>query len=315
MNSELIELLVGQLWQVTILAVVVGWLTKTVLRDYPEWSYQLWLVVMVKCVTPPIWASHCGVFSWLFQRLSGITSSSLHAVFGNVINTTHLATALIVIWLGGVIVSIFVTMRKWKLIQSRIEKFEVTSPQELQQLTKRLASELGIRQNVRLVVSSEPIGPAVIGVWSPMLILPEALLKEESEESIEPILAHELLHVQRGDTWVAILETVVRAVWWFHPQIQRAADSMSQAGELCCDQDVLSSLPFSPRRYADSLLQVLEVRCRLQPLITQPGVRQEQVTRSRLKRIMTWDQKRSPFSLRMLSLLLILLLILPGRSV
>ena len=315
MNNELIELLVGQLWQVTILAVVVGWLTRTVLRNHPEWSYQLWLVVMVKCVTPPIWSSHCGVFSWLFQRLSAVTSSSLQAVFGNMIDTTHLATALIAIWFGGVVVSLLASVRKWQLIQGRITKHEVTAPLALQQLTKRLASELGIRRKVQLVVSSEPIGPAVIGVWKPMLILPEALLRERSEESIEPILAHELLHVQRGDTWVAILETVVRSVWWFHPQIQRAADAMSQAGELCCDQDVLSSLSFSPRRYADSLLQVLEVRCRLQPLISQPGVRQEQVTRSRLKRIMTWDQKRSPLLLRVLSLLLILLLILPGRSI
>ena len=56
MSDQLLELLVGQVWQVTILAVVVGWLTKTVLRNFPEWSYQLWLVVMVKCVTPPIWS-------------------------------------------------------------------------------------------------------------------------------------------------------------------------------------------------------------------------------------------------------------------
>lgn len=315
MNSELIELLVGQIWQVTILAVVVGWLTKTVLRNHPEWSYQLWVVVMIKCVTPPIWSSHCGVFSWLFQRLSTVTWLGLQAVFGNGINTTHIAMTLIAVWFGGAILSLLVTMRRWQLIQQRVARSEFLVPGHLQQLTKRLARELGIRRRVRLVVSSDPIGPAVVGVWKPILILPEALLREQSEESIEPILAHELLHVHRGDTWVAILETVVRAVWWFHPQIQRAADSMSQAGELCCDQDVLSNLSFSPRRYADSLLQVLEVRCRLQPLIGQPGVRQAQVTRSRLKRIMTWNQKKSPIALRMLSLLLILLLILPGRSV
>lgn len=315
MTSELFGLIVTQIWQVTILAVVAGWLSKTVLRNYPEWSYQLWIVVMVKCLVPPIWSSHCGVFSWLFQHVSSVTSSSLQAVFGKVVNATHLSFVLIAVWLIGVFVSLAVTLRKWQLIQHRVTEHEVAASPKLRELTSRLASDLGIRRNVRLVISSQPVGPAIIGIWQPILLLPEALLHEETVDSLEPILAHELLHVHRGDTWVAILETVVRAVWWFHPQIQRAADAMSQAGELCCDQDVLSSLSFSPRQYAESLLQVLEVRCRLQPLVGRPGVRQEQVTRSRLKRIMTWDQKRSPVSLRVLSLLLALLLILPGRPI
>ncbi len=314
MSNQILELLVGQLWQITILAVVVNWVNKTVFRNSPEWSYMLSLVVMIKSVTPPIWSSHCGVFSWLFQRLSSATVSSGQSVFDGLILQSIVWLAVFV-WAAGLFISLSSTLLKWHWIQKRVTESDAGPSESLQSVVTKLACDLGIRRHVRLVISGEPVGPAVIGVWQPMLIIPEALVSQHSTADIEPIIAHELLHIHRGDTAVALLETVARSVWWFHPQIQRVADAMSQAGELCCDEDVLATWSYPPRRYADSLLQVLEVRCRLQPLIGQPGVRQEQVTRLRLQRIMTWSRRRPSAVTRVLMLTLCLLIVLPGRSI
>lgn len=312
-TNQFLELIVSQVWQVTVLSVVVGWLTKTALKNQPSWSYQLWLLVMAKAITPPLWASHCGVFSWLFQRMSGVTAWVVQASFGSVVSSEMIAYGLLAIWFVGCAASLGIICTKWLRIQKRITSVSVPTSDAMQETLTRLACELGIPRRVKLVLTSEPVGPAVIGVWKPMIVMPADLVHGKSIEELEPILAHELLHVKRGDTWVAMLETFVRSVWWFHPQVQRAADAMSQAGELCCDQDVLTTLTYSPRRYADSLVQVIEAKCRLQPLIGQPGIRREQVTRKRLERIMTWDQTKPRWSLRMLVLILAMLVVLPGR--
>lgn len=312
--NQLLELMVGQLWQVTILCVIAGWLSKTILRNQPVLAYQLWIIVMFKSVTPPLWASHCGVFSWLFQGLTTASAAAVKFGFGSSLTQEQVVFGLVAVWGAGAVLSLVSVGVKWIRIKHRIESSAIEPPSEVQNRITKLASRLGIRRKVRFVLTSEPIGPAVVGVRKPLIVLPEAVLGGKFANEIEPILAHELLHVKRGDTLVALLETLVRAVWWFHPSVHQAADAMSQSGELCCDQDVLDELSYNPRQYADSLIHVIEARSQLQPLLGQPGVRQEQVTRTRLRRIMTWDYVRPSWPLRLGLLLLSILIVLPGRS-
>ncbi|MCP4589837.1 MAG: hypothetical protein GY842_03765, partial [bacterium] len=57
-----------QAWQVTILILVVAVLTRLVARNRPHLAHVLWLVVLVKCVTPPVFCSTSGVFCWMQTR-------------------------------------------------------------------------------------------------------------------------------------------------------------------------------------------------------------------------------------------------------
>ena len=62
--DRLVELAWSQLWQVTAVAVVVAVLVHAFGRRRPHLAYLLWLLVIIKCVTPPLWSSPTGVFSW-----------------------------------------------------------------------------------------------------------------------------------------------------------------------------------------------------------------------------------------------------------
>jgi beta-lactamase regulating signal transducer with metallopeptidase domain len=64
------ELVVAQVVQITILVCVVWTVTQTITRRHAHLSYALWLVVLLKCVTPPIWSSPVGAFSWAFAGRS-----------------------------------------------------------------------------------------------------------------------------------------------------------------------------------------------------------------------------------------------------
>jgi bla regulator protein blaR1 len=56
-----------------------------------------------------------------------------------------------------------------------------------------------MKRGVRLVVTSRPVGPAAFGLFRPSILLPGPLLAGTSLEQVELILAHELIHVRRGD--------------------------------------------------------------------------------------------------------------------
>ena len=54
-----------QIWQVTALAIGVALFNRYALRNRPHFATLLWLVVLIKCVTPPVWNSPSSIFSWI----------------------------------------------------------------------------------------------------------------------------------------------------------------------------------------------------------------------------------------------------------
>ena len=63
-----------QLWQVTAVAAVVGLVVRLCCRQRPHLAYVLWLVVLVKSLTPPLWSSPTSLFSW--AALDAATSTT-----------------------------------------------------------------------------------------------------------------------------------------------------------------------------------------------------------------------------------------------
>src|SRR5678816_1934354 len=65
----------AQCWQVTALIVFVWVTTRFVARNRPHFACTLWLVVLFKCVTPPIWSSPSGIFCWV-QRTESVNAAA-----------------------------------------------------------------------------------------------------------------------------------------------------------------------------------------------------------------------------------------------
>src|SRR5438552_8690109 len=63
-DSPLVAAAWSQLWQVTALALAVGALVRFEAKQRPHLAHALWMVVILKCLTPPLWSSPTGIFSW-----------------------------------------------------------------------------------------------------------------------------------------------------------------------------------------------------------------------------------------------------------
>lgn len=191
----------------------------------------------------------------------------------------------------------------------------VVSP-ELDHLVARLSQRLNVRRHVRLLVTSRPLGPAVLGVLSPTIVLPEIVVRGRQPREIEPILAHELIHVRRGDLWIALLQVGAQSIWWFHPLVWCANRLCSREAERCCDEQVIGELGCDPQRYARSLLEILELKSSLRAVPAVPGMKPVEVTSQRLERIMKLGQgchTRTPHWCWMV-LLLLSVAVLPGAA-
>ena len=104
---------------------------------------------------------------------------------------------------------------------------------------------------------------------------------------LDPILAHELLHIRRGDLHTGTLQAIVQSLWWFHPAVWLSNRWLTREAERCCDEQVIAELGCSPAQYARSLLSVIEYKHQLQPIPVFPGMKPVEITSQRMERIMS----------------------------
>jgi bla regulator protein BlaR1 len=126
---------------------------------------------------------------------------------------------------------------------SVVRDFEVAPP-AICTMVKQLSSRLDLRRVPDVRMSSRALPPLV---WSiglcPRLILPSELFARLSTEAQTTILAHELVHIRRGDYLVRLLELAATTVFWWHPVVWCASWQLHELEERCCDGCVLELLP------------------------------------------------------------------------
>ena len=110
----------------------------------------------------------------------------------------------------------------------------------------------------RNVLISPTVGPAVVGVWAPGVVLPEWAL-EASEHERAMMFAHEEEHMRAGDPalnalgfWPLVLAPWNFALWWQWRRLRLAV-------EVDCDARVLAA-GCSAVAYGDLLLRVAHQR-------------------------------------------------------
>lgn len=336
-------------WQVTLLILVVGLIARTFGPKRPHLASVLWLVVLLKCMTPPVWSSPSGVFCWLrgvessgamaapeaqyLTRPAGseaaanapepdavvvdlrtdaarggengrLASSAderkpLSAKFDNHHGSLsiRMVQSAPLLWLFGCVTFATATSLRWWSCWRKLERAGQDDQPQITRALEGLRRQLGVRRKTRLLITRSHVGPAVVGFWRPTIILPAVIVQGKTLAQLEPLLAHELIHIRRGDLWIGLLQTLALGLWWFHPLVRWASQLLTREAERCCDEQVIAHLGCDPAAYARSLLDVLALKTKLQPVPLFPGVRPVDVTSQRLERIMQLRQgchKRTP---------------------
>src|SRR5690606_13162592 len=73
-----------------VLAVAVAAVVRWTCRRRPHLAYLLWMLVVVKAVTPPVWSSPTSVFSWALAE-TVVTSSGSEQVLPPTMPTSQVA--------------------------------------------------------------------------------------------------------------------------------------------------------------------------------------------------------------------------------
>ncbi|MCB1554110.1 MAG: TonB family protein [Xanthomonadales bacterium] len=109
----------------------------------------------------------------------------------------------------------------------------------------------------RILRSTQPgSSPVVLRPWRPVIVLPSDFRSRFDIHQQRWMLAHERSHLRRGDLWIQVLATLLRALCWFNPLVHWAETQCRRDLELAADADVIRRFPQARRRYAEALLNV-----------------------------------------------------------
>lgn len=368
-ESTFLRAIVSQAWQIAVLTVIVVLLVRLFATNRPQMACWLWLIVIAKCVTPPIWGHSLGLFSQIQSVVPYRDAQTIEAVaiaveenktaefipdsfagdvdvypvppadvafnfepellandFETITDSDGAGmqdvwTFITLLLIAGMIVSMLWLSWKFACCLRRIYAHRVTEfDEEIECVVATLVKELRLRRVPRVIISDVRFGPAVLGIFRHLIVLPKCLIADDgcrNPKILRPILAHELMHIRRGDLRTGTLQAVVQCLWWFHPAVWIVNRLLSRETERSCDEQVVAELGCSPMDYARSLLVVIECKHSLKPIPVFPGMKPVEITSQRMERIMSLTQgsrTRMPWW-SVVAVVLFAAVVLPGAVV
>ncbi|MCU6499191.1 M56 family metallopeptidase [Rugamonas sp. A1-17] len=148
------------------------------------------------------------------------------------------------------------------------------------------------RRDGIIYAASRNAGPALVGLWRPIVVVPADFGERYTPEERELILAHERTHARRHDPFANAAGAVLRCLNWFNPLVHIAERLMRADQELACDAAVMRRHPSARRSYANAMLKT-QLSANAAPFACQ-----WQSTHPLKERIMNLNQN-TPYAMRM----------------
>lgn len=202
-------------------------------------AYSLWWIAPL-CAIASLLPGHAPV-----QALAPATTVALAATRAAeplVRQTPVLPTILAGVWLIGALAALaLLIIRQWRFMSA----LGRLSPSPI-------APDL-------LITQRRDVGPAVIGALRPRIVVPVDFERRFQGVARRVVLAHERVHLKRGDATINALAATFRCLCWFNPLVHLAVRRMRVDQEIACDEAVVARYPDDRRVYAQALLDTLLV--------------------------------------------------------
>jgi len=161
-------------------------------------------------------------------------------------------------WLAGVLILSVYLLRRVQYVRKLIRRSTPAS-ETLADVLTQCAAVLRLRSCPALRLSDDAPGPAVCGLFRPVVLLPTSLAEGLHGERLRTVLVHELAHIRRADLWVNFAQTLLLVVYFYHPLLWLANAIVRRLREQAVDETVLVALDAEAESYGTTLIDLAEM--------------------------------------------------------
>jgi beta-lactamase regulating signal transducer with metallopeptidase domain/uncharacterized membrane protein YkoI len=168
----------------------------------------------------------------------------------------RIAFALLAAYFAFLLWRVFKLIQAWRLTRSiRRSASSVDLSPQLHDVVRSCEAAVQVNSPVGILSSNSIPVPVAIGVFRPVIVLPEELLVEGNIELLKSAVGHELVHVARRDyLWNFLCELISLPIL-FNPATTLVRRRIKQTRELCCDEFVADRV-LNAEVYARSLVKL-----------------------------------------------------------
>ena len=244
--------LLDHLWQSTLFALPLSALTLLLHRHAAAARFWLWFAASVKFLVPfSVLMALGAALTWpvapmlpggpalevLQDTAAPFTNTPAASLVPD--GTTAWIMLLIATWAAGTLLALLIWGMRWLKLRALV----------------RAARPLAISAPLPVLTSSAPIEPGLIGIFRPVLMLPDGIQARLNRQEMDAILAHEFCHFRRRDNLTAAVHMLVESLFWFHPLVWWLGRRLMNERERACDEAVLAT-GNDPRVFAEAILNV-----------------------------------------------------------
>ncbi len=256
--------ILDHLWQSTLAAILAYALTLLFRNNSAGVRYWLWFAASMKFLLPFSFLAALGRMAFvhtapagsiaLLTRIQPAAAPFSAATATPVTEHPAWLGLLIAIWLLGLFALAAFWFLRWRRLLAIVGS----------------ATPLAFDAPIPVRSTQLLLEPGLVGIWRPVILLPEGIAHRLSRTEIDAILAHELCHLRRRDNLLAAAHMLVEAVFWFHPLVWLIGARLIEERERACDESVVACGK-NPLHYARAILKVCRLYFR-SPLACASGV-------------------------------------------
>ena len=331
-SQLLLTFLLNSVWQIVLiasLASISAWLLRDSAARYRHW---IWVAALLLSVIVPLTTSS-DILTSTFSRAQQVQTATYlqptipPIAIGNarafefnaptdpsdtfVLNASlavglTLAYSLVLLYGAVRLFRSFYLTRKL-----RLNAVEADENDQLSSLIRKCSTAISEGSASAKICFSELVPvPITIGVFTPVIIVPKALLDETDEEVLISAIGHELIHVQRRDYALNLVYEFLFVLLAFHPAAVLIRRRIRQTRELSCDELVAERI-LNAEVYARSLVQLASCAPALRRLsvTTTVGIADADILEVRVMSLLKKQKQNSRWKKSLLVLVSLLLLI------
>ena len=271
------------LWETILFAGLVALAVRLLPRAPARTRYFFWLAAAVKLVFPSIilgwllWQNPLGAPApfppSLEEPVRGSRASasdrSIHRALKPLVPSQILVYsprsegvqyplygALTLLWLSGFLFQVVRWARPNLRLARAVRAGRTMGSSREREILRRVRSWLALNREVQVVVSPRFTHAGLWGIRKPVILLPAGATVRLSDEELAAVLIHELVHLERRDNLVVLLQRVLTSLLWFYPPTWLIDKKLLEERERACDEEVLR-LTQAPETYASGILKVV----------------------------------------------------------